>query len=295
VSTNVSDVRSNPQDQIAHAARVIGKSRQRRKVFAAIYKGQKRFKTVDELIEATGLNQIRVLQEGGKLAGNFLVIPIKVKGRTAYKKDSFYSLHKKEILRLAGDKAALNEFPTKSNPRQTTVRLVLPLPSKSFQVSQITIDDLLSFQKVKSIITTTPPKPVRELPFKNGIKNIMGEEGKFQDWGGEPDDLFTTRLLIGTKRVAAAFGFKGRGTTGILTPKKMGKRGDQLQRLFSSPASAFFVQYWGQIDESILEQMQRFATAKSALEGKKIYFGIIDGTDTQRLIAAYPEYFQGAI
>jgi hypothetical protein len=37
--------------------------------------------------------------------------------------------------------------------------------------------------------------------------------------------------------------------------------------------------------------MENFARAKSAVDGKKIYYGIIDGQDTMRLIAAYPECF----
>jgi hypothetical protein len=37
--------------------------------------------------------------------------------------------------------------------------------------------------------------------------------------------------------------------------------------------------------------MKNFAVSKSALDGKRIYYGIIDGQDTMRLIAAYPECF----
>jgi len=57
----------------------------------------------------------------------------------------------------------------------------------------------------------------------------------------------------------------------------MGKRGDQIQRLFRSPADVYMIQYWGQIDESIIEQMEKLATAKSALELRKIFYGVIDG------------------
>jgi len=37
--------------------------------------------------------------------------------------------------------------------------------------------------------------------------------------------------------------------------------------------------------------MKYFAQAKSALEQKIIYYGIIDGVDTQRLIQAYSTQF----
>ena len=93
------------------------------------------------------------------------------------------------------------------------------------------------------------------------------------------------------KRHPAAFGLKGRGTRGPLTPEKMGKRGDQIQRLFRSPADVFIIQYWGRVAESIIEQMRSFSIARSALVRKRIYYGAIDGTDTVRLRKAYPQHF----
>ncbi len=71
----------------------------------------------------------------------------------------------------------------------------------------------------------------------------------------------------------------------------MGKDGDQTQRLFRAPADVFLVQYWGQMDESILEQMRLMVTATSLFEKRTNYYGIIDGQDTQRIILAYQEYF----
>jgi hypothetical protein len=130
-----------------------------------------------------------------------------------------------------------------------------------------------------------------EKVIKQGFQQVIGEQGQFTDWGGEKSDLFTTRLRLGGRRVAAAVAFKGRGTRGRLVPAKMGRNGDQLQRLFQSSGQAFLVQYVGQIDESVLEQMEQLAKAKSVSTGLRIYFGIIDGDDTERLIAAYPKAF----
>jgi predicted mannosyl-3-phosphoglycerate phosphatase (HAD superfamily) len=84
---------------------------------------------------------------------------------------------------------------------------------------------------------------------------------------------------------------KGKGMKGIMIPGKMGKRGDQVQRLFRSSAEVFLVQYWSQIDESTVELMTNLARSKSAADMKKIYYGVIDGQDTMRLIRAYPECF----
>jgi hypothetical protein len=248
-------------------------------------------KTVQMLVKATGLNNVDVLHAGAKLVGNRLVGVEKVNGRTAYVKDPFYNQHRKRILGLATNPSALKALPTRNNLPSGSLQVVLKLPKKSIQVKLITIDDIDSFVRVKPLRFISGQTPVDELVFKTGVKTILNEEGKFQDWGGEKNDLFTTRLVMRGKRIATAFGFKGKGTRGILTPKKMGKNGDQIQRLFGSNASVFIIQYWGQIDQSVIEQMHALAVAKSALEGRSIHYGIVDGNDTQRLVAAYPEHF----
>lgn len=112
----------------------------------------------------------------------------------------------------------------------------------------------------------------------------------FKDWGGEKSDLYSTRVKVGGKRLRAAIAFKGKATSGKLVPKKMGKNGDQINRLFDEPAEVFLVVYGGQIDSSIISQMQAFAMAQ-AMSGRKIYYGVIDGTDLGRLLAAYPKSF----
>lgn len=289
---DVSDVRSNPQDQIAHAARVIGRSKDCRKVFSAIYQGKKRIKTVTEIEALTSLRRMRVLQEAGKLCNNNIVRKTKVNGETAYEKDPFYTQNKKTILRLAGNKEAMEKYPTKTNPKLGNIAVtVVTLPEKMIDVEKISIDDIDSFVKVKGITWNQSPLPIDERKFKEGLQKIIGEQGTFEDWGGEINDLFSTRLIIKGERKNAAFGLKGKGMKGILTPGKMGKRGDQVQRLFRSPAEVFLIQYWNQIDESIIELMTNLARSKSAADMRKIYYGVIDGQDTARLIKAYPECF----
>lgn len=75
----------------------------RRAVFEAIYQGKKKIKTVDELMQATGLGRVPVLNEGKKLAGNQIVTQLKVNGRTAYEKDEFFVHQKKKVLALVDD------------------------------------------------------------------------------------------------------------------------------------------------------------------------------------------------
>ena len=131
-----------------------------------------------------------------------------------------------------------------------------------------------------------------ERDFNNGVRKVIKDKWEQLDWGGETDDLYTTRLLIKNNRIPSAFAFKGRGTKGILVPGKMGKNGDQIQRLFRSPAELFVVQYQGPIAETVIEQMKAFAEIKSVHSDKPIYYMIIDGQDSDRLVRAYPKAFK---
>ena len=192
----------------------------------------------------------------------------------------------------SSQKEKLERFPTKISPKIERISVPIFLPKKAVSVKQLTVDNIDSFAKVRDLRHLEYQNiPIEEFKFKQGLQKILGEQGTFQDWGGESDDLFSTRLVIKGERKNATFGLKGRGTKGILTPKKMGKRGDQIQRLFRAPADVFLIQYWGQIDESIIEQMKQFAIAKSALENRIIYFGVIDDQDTLRILIAYNDCF----
>ena len=54
----------------------------------------------------------------------------------------------------------------------------------------------------------------------------------------------------------------------------------------------FFVQYVGQIAPTVIQQMAVFAQAKSLSTGRKIYYGVIDGQDSARIVAAYSKAFK---
>jgi hypothetical protein len=296
--SNVTDVRSNPNDQIAHAAGLLRRSLLRRKVFLAIYAGKQKVKTVSEIMRATHLNRVDVLHEGRSLADNGIVSQIKVYGETAYAKDRFYAHKRAKIISLASDKNKLAGFPTKISPKisaHNTRVEVIRLPRSLVRIERITIDDIGSFSKLRHFkgIVKALVKPPAERMFKVGFQRIVREPGKFTDWGGERSDLFTTRLRIGGRRRHAAIAFKGKGLRiSRLTPRYMGKNGDQIQNLFTSPAEVFLLQYWRQIDPSVIEQMEVFAKVKSLSDGRKVYFGIIDGDDSVRLMQAYPKFFK---
>jgi hypothetical protein len=290
----VTDSRSNPNDQIAHAVKVIGRSEHRLRVFQEVYRGKKSFKTVSALSKATKLSPVRVLQEGAKLDGNGIVHSIKINGETAYTKDKFYKTNRSKILQMVNNPSKLAKFPTKINPVNTVKTLIRDLSRKP-KIQEIFIDDTDSFKSVRKVKTVAGYVRIKEKEFKRGIQKILGQPGKFQDWGGEKNDLLTTRLYLHGRRIAVAFAFKGAGMTGELTPAKMGKNGDQIQRLFESDAQILILQYWGEISERVREQMRAFATLTSLQRGETIYYCLIDGVDTARLIQAYPRQLGRAI
>ena len=293
MATSVSDKFSNLNDNLAHAAKVLARSKHCQQIFEAIYRGKQAIKTQDDLREATKLSQVRVLQVTSTLFANNMIQREKIDGQFVYKKgELFFSHYKSKILHLARNKKHLAKLPTKVSARSSGGGFTIKIPTKAFSAIDTTVDDIDNFSKVKRVPNGQQSKPIAEKKFKVGIQQIIGEKGKFTDWGGEKNDLFTTKLQIKGKRFACAFAFKGKGKKGVLKPKDFGKNGDQIQRLFQSDAQVFILQYWNLLDQSIYEQMKNFAIAKSAMTGQKIYFGVIDGDDTQRLKLAYPNCFK---
>ncbi len=190
---------------------------------------------------------------------------------------------------------AIGNVPTKKRPVATLQKTIsIHIPRPRIQAQYITLDDIDSFYRVRSVrVEPGEFTAISEARFKTGIAKVLGESGHFHDWAGERNDLYSNRVRISGRRYPAAFAFKGHGTKGILTPARMGKNGDQIQRLFKTTASVFIVQYWGQVAESVTEQMEEFAKAKSAVEGTVVFFGVIDGDDSNRLLMAYPKAFPG--
>ena len=296
----VVDHSSNSADTVAHAARKVGKGADRRAVFMAIYKNKKKARTVKEIAKMTELSEMRVLQEGRKLFNNHIVGQIRIGKETAYERIGFYHAHKSKILNLAASPKKLAAFPTKINPggrvsaskggKSVRVEVRVQIPKAKHRAEHVTVDDIDNFSAVKKIGSKDNVEML-ETPFKNGVAGILGEKGEFKDWGGESRDLSTTRLKIKGKRRIAAFAFKGPGKKGRLTPGKMGANGDQIQRLVRCPAEVFIVQYWAEIDDSVIEQLKALVTLKSYLDDEKLWWGIVDGNDSARLIAAYPKQF----
>lgn len=197
MTLKVAGVRANLNENIVHAAQIIGLSVARRAIFDAIYRGKKTIKTVDDLMSATGLSRVRVLQEAGKLAGNGIVEKLKVDGRTAYKKDETYVHHKRAVLDLLDHPEKRARYPTKQEPRapaRTTYNIRV---SRSQPLPQlITVDDVEAFAEVRKV-PSGPKANLSSIPeshIKRFLKRVLGETHDFQDWGGEKNDLYTNKL-----------------------------------------------------------------------------------------------------
>jgi hypothetical protein len=289
--TSVSDARSNASDQLAHAAKTVGGSKARRAVFDAIMRGKKEVKTISHVMEATGLPRKTALTEAKKLVNNHLVTQVHAKGETAYKKDAFLAQHRLRILELAGDPRKLASLPTKVNhPSAETTRIVVR--SAAVRATRLTVDEIGSLSAVRTIAHSLPEFVIPEATFKAGLLAVLGEPNEQKDWGGESADIITSRMTLHGKRVGAVLALKGPGKRRKrLMPSDLGKNGDQIQRMFTVVGDVFLVQYWRQIDDAVLRQLATFAQLKSVLENRRIYFGVIDGSDSARLIAAYPAAF----
>jgi len=290
MALQVSDTLSNVDENIVNAARLIGKSRHRQGIFERVYFGKRQFKTVKEIAKALAITEKHVLTVAKKLVDNAVITAKKLGGGTAYGKVAFCAAHKTRILTYARSPAKLSKVSTKSSPKSVT-NITIEHQGVKIRVNQITLEDIDEFKTAKKVRLAVPRK-IPEKQFKYGIAALAKQSGGFEDWGGEPNDLYTSKIRIRGQRRAMAFAFKGPATKGKLTPKKLGKNGDPIQRLFHSPADVFVVQYHSQIDESVVEQMKRFAIANSVTENKQVWFGVIDGDDTNRLIAAFPKQFK---
>jgi hypothetical protein len=288
MTQQVGDYRSNPNDQIAHAVNVLKRSKRMQLVFFAVYSG-KRVKTVREIHEITGLSEIAVAQVGGRLHGQQLLLAERSGRIVKYSKDSVYNAVREKIRAHLKNPAGFKRLPTKYNQQAGKTTVTIQIDGKRAHATQIGCEEIEEFRKVKGV-RNAPKIRIAEKKFKYGVAKILDDTGKFTDWGGETNDLLSRANVAGKSR-SIAFAFKGPATTGVLTPKKMGKNGNQIQRLFTSPAVVFVVQYHSQIGDSVLEQMATHAKMRSYYEGTRVWYCVINGDDTNRLMVAYPKAF----
>jgi hypothetical protein len=71
-----------------------------------------------------------------------------------------------------------------------------------------------------------------------------------------------------------------------MTIADCGKNGDQIVRLFTTPAVLFVVQYVGPIADMLVKDVEG-KTANLRAAGKEAHYLIMDGQDTARVMHAY--------
>lgn len=165
------------------------------------------------------------------------------------------------------------------------------LPTKEGAFEEIYVDDIDSFNRVDKIepneVKNLVPLGLLEKTIKEHFAEIVGESFVQKDWGGELGDLFTSRVILDGRRIPAAFMFKGRGFMKRLTIADCGKNGDQIIRLLKMPARLFIIQHIWEIDHTVRELLEVMAETKARQTGRKIYYCLLDGVDTARILLAY--------
>ncbi len=166
----------------------------------------------------------------------------------------------------------------------------IPLPQVSHPPERVYVDDIDSFKKVKDIrpesVMGLVPLSVSEADIKQSIADIIGERFIPKDWGGEKSDLYSTHVILSGKRTSTAFMLKGPSVK-KLTIARCGKNGDQLLRLMREPARLFVVQSVGEIVTEVIDLLKTLASEKGRRSNEKLYYCIVDGVDTARILRAY--------
>lgn len=174
--------------------------------------------------------------------------------------------------------------------RQTALPQYTDLP----MAERFYVEDVDSFLKVRdvnpSMVTRFLADGFLDWPEERvqlALEQILGVSFHKRDWGGEINDLYTANVVVAGARRATAFLLKGPGIgKKEMTIADCGKNGDQLVRLFTSPAELFVVQFVGTVAEMVIKDVEG-KVRELRTQGKPAHFLILDGQDTARLLHAY--------
>jgi hypothetical protein len=162
--------------------------------------------------------------------------------------------------------------------------------------ARLYVEDIDSFRKVRDVNPSTVSDVLKdgyldqsEDSVQTALERILNVPFHKKDWGGELNDLYTANVLINGTRHETAFLLKGNGLRSLtMEIKHCGANGDQLLRLCNSPAKLFVVQFVGRISESVISDIDgKIRQARS--KGSNVWYCIIDGQDTARVLRAYGE------
>jgi hypothetical protein len=183
-----------------------------------------------------------------------------------------------------------NAFSEKGNVVQNVTKITGGITGKA----RIFIDDIESFSKVRDVAPANVAPLLKDgyldIPeevVQMALEEILAVALHKKDWGGEVNDLYTANVLVDGVRRPTAFLLKGNGLTAkTMEIKHCGKNGDQVVRLFQSPADIFVIQFVGNIAEAVIQHAHG-EIARLKTQGKEAHFLTLDGQDTARLLCAY--------
>lgn len=298
-ATLIANPLADHNELVVGICKSLGKDKNKRKIFEFLYGRGSKPRSTAEIAAAVSAPEQSIINAIQSLASDGIVtftnIAPKDGGRAVkgYSKQPNLAGLKKKVIRGLDNPPSLKKIPTKWTPATVTASTIrLSVPKKSVKVREIHLEDIGTFKKARKVKPTSLRlDKIGERAFANGIQRITNEPGVFKDWGGESSDFLTSRLEVKGRRRTAAFAFKGKGQPSRLVPAKMGKNGDQAQRLFAEAAEVFVVQHWREIDGSVRRLVEQLAIAKSFSTGKEVFFWILDGQDSMRIVEAYPKSF----
>ena len=185
-------------------------------------------------------------------------------------------------------------WPTYLDRLHTILEKHLPRYTDLPIAEQLYVEDIDSFAQVRDVNPGMVAPLLRagrleqsEEQVQLALESILNVPIHRADWGGETNDLYTANLVVGGRRRAAAFLLKGNGLRSReMRIRDCGANGDQLVRLFHSPAEIFVVQYVGPIADAVIDDARGKTKVRRA-QGIDAHFVAIDGQDTARLLLAY--------
>jgi len=98
-----------------------------------------------------------------------------------------------------------------------------------------------------------------EKTIKSEFAEIIGESFIPKDWGGETEDLFTSRILLNGQRVPTSIIFNGPGKVNATQTRlsDLGARGDQLLRMIRvNPSKLYILKSVKPIAHEIIETFE---------------------------------------
>ena len=148
-------------------------------------------------------------------------------------------------------------------------------PEEFDSLKEVDFSQLVA-NKELHILKQFPEKKIKEF-----FANVIGEPDIQKDWGGEEDDLFSVNVYLDGKRKSCSFAFKGPSKFKPMEIADCGKNGDQIVRLFQTPAEILILQHCHKINPSVRKMMQAFALSNLITKRK---FCLIDGYETYKIL-----------